>query len=85
MQKSVTVPAAQTTAVGRKLGGQIERLRNSVLQVQGKPIQINAIQASNATSAKAIHDARLKMKPYPFVVRKGNAVVNTSAGIWIGR
>ena len=61
--------------MGQKLGGKIERLTNSVLQVHGRPIQVNAITAAKASDARAIQTSLAKVKAYPFCVRKDRVVI----------
>lgn len=75
VESSVEIPAAQTKAIGQKLGGEIQRLSNSTIRVHGRSIQVNAITAVDESSAKAIHAALAKIKSYPFCTRKGNVVV----------
>jgi hypothetical protein len=75
LKSSVEASPEQTRAIGRKLGGDIEKLTNSSLLVHGRPIQINAITASDGRSAEAIHRALSRMKSYPFCMRKGRVVI----------
>ena len=39
VESSVEIPAAQTKAIGQKLGGEIQGLTNSALRVHGRSIQ----------------------------------------------
>ena len=75
VESSVEVATAQTEAIGRKLGGEIQRLTNSVIRVHGRVLQVNAITAVDEANAISIHAALGKIKPYPFSVRKGQVVV----------
>jgi len=76
LTSSTEVPAEQSRAIGEKLGGKIERVTNSYLQVYGRPIQVNALTAADEPNAKAIHAAISKMKSHPsFCVRKDRLVI----------
>ena len=75
LRKTTAVPAAQTEAISRKLGGQIERLTNSILVVQGRPIQVNAITARDTTDAQAIFSGLKKFKSPPFILRNDRVVI----------
>lgn len=75
VDKSTEVPAAQTDAIGKKLGGRITRLSNSVVRVHGRAIQVNVITAANESEAQAIHAGLTKIKAFPFCLRKDALVV----------
>ncbi|MAE62134.1 MAG: hypothetical protein CMJ49_12355 [Planctomycetaceae bacterium] len=75
LQSSDLIPPDQTKAIGRKLGGDITQLTNSILNVHGRTIQVNAITASDDAAAQAIHAAILKMKPYPYCLRTDHLVI----------
>ena len=75
VESSVEMPAAQTKAIGQKLGGEIQRLTNSVIRIHGRSIQVNAITAFDESNAEAIHAALAKIKSYPFCTRKGHVVI----------
>jgi len=75
VENSTAVPPAQAEAIGRKLGGRIERLTNSLLRVHGRPIQVNVITAADETAATAILATLSKVKSPPFCARKGPIVV----------
>jgi len=75
LQKRTEVGADQRKAFGQKLGGAIEDMNNSVLQVQGRPIQANVITAASAADAEAIWNSLLKIKGAAFCVRKDRVVV----------
>ena len=75
VESSVEIPAAQTKAIGQKLGGEIQGLTNSVIRVHGRSIQVNAITAVDKSNAKAIHAALTNVKSYPFCMRTGNVVI----------
>jgi len=75
VESSTEVPAAQTKAIGRKLGGKIQRLTNSLVRVHGRPIQVNVIEAVDERNAKAVHAGLSKTKTPPFCTRKGPLVV----------
>ncbi|MFO0219441.1 MAG: hypothetical protein ACK54I_08555 [Planctomycetota bacterium] len=73
VQNSVEVPADRANAIGERLGGQIERLTNSVIQVHGVPLKVNVISCADEAGAGAIY--RALAKPYPLSVRKGLMVM----------
>ncbi len=76
LDSTTVVPPAQTKAIGQKLGGELERLENSMIRVHGRPIQVNTITATDESSAKAIHAAIAKSKSHPaFCIRRGRVVV----------
>lgn len=75
VDSSTEVPAAQTKAIGQKLGGNIQRLTNSVVRVHGRPIQVNVITAVDEENAKTIHAALSKIKSLPFCLRKERLVI----------
>src|SRR5262245_52863484 len=75
LKSSEMAPAPQTKAIGQKLGGEIKRLSNSVVTVHGRAIKVNVITAANEASAKAIEQSLLKIKPYPFCLRKDLMVI----------
>jgi hypothetical protein len=75
VDSSKEVPTTQTKAIGQKLGGNIQRLTNSVVRVHGRPIQVNVIAAVDEANAMAIHSALSKIKSYPFCLRKEALVI----------
>ena len=75
VDSSTEVPAAQTKAIGQKLGGNIQRLTNSLVRVHGRPIQVNVIAAVDEGNAKSVHAALLKIKSHPYCTRKGPLVI----------
>lgn len=74
LENSAEVPAAQAQAIGNKLGGEIIRLTNSAIKVQGAKVKINVITAADESQAEAIEKSLLKIKPFPFCLRKGALV-----------
>ncbi len=75
LESSAEIPQAQAKSIGQKLGGEIQRLTNSILRVHGRRIQVNAITASDEANARDIHTALLKIKSPPFCLRKGRVVI----------
>ncbi len=75
LKSSMEVPAEQTKAIGKKLGGNLERLTNSVLQVHGQLIQVNVLTAVDEANATAIYRNLSNIKSFPFSIQKGNLVV----------
>jgi hypothetical protein len=76
LQKRIDIPAAQRDAFAQKLGGKIQEMNNSFLQVQGRPVQMNVIVAETDADAKAIWESILKIRKVPSsCVLKGRVVV----------
>ncbi|TWT98452.1 transglutaminase-like domain-containing protein [Stieleria varia] len=75
VSRSLAIPTDQAKMIGEKFGGNVNRLSNTVLRVHGRTIQVNAFTAVTAADADAIHSALLKLKPYPYCVKKGTTVV----------
>lgn len=75
LRSSVEIPLEQTKVIARKLGGNIKRITNSIIQVHGRRIQVNTVTAEDELNAQAIHAALSKMKTYPFCLRKRNVVI----------
>ncbi len=75
LEKSTAVPSGQIKAIAQKLGGDIERLSNSVVRVHGRRVQVNVITAVDESNAKAIQAALSKIKSYPFCLRTGEVVI----------
>lgn len=72
---SGVVPAAQTEAIGQKLGGKIDRLTNSVISIHGRRLQVNGITTRDAPSAQAIHAALRKIRPEPYCLLRDRLVI----------
>jgi hypothetical protein len=72
---SISAPDEHREAIARKLGGKIERLTNSNVRIQGKPIQVNVIMASDDTSAESIWTALNRIKKPPYLHRNGLRIV----------
>ena len=62
---SSAVPEQQVTTISQKLGGQIVRLTNTTLSVDGQSIQINTLVCATDEDAIKVRDALLR-------VHKGN-------------
>lgn len=73
VENSFVVPKAKSTEFSTKLGGEIDRVTNSKVQVHGRTIQVNCITAADEASAKRIHE---KIgKPFPFSFRRGLMII----------
>ena len=48
---STEIPRQQTKAIGRKFGGEIQRLTNSVIRLHGRSIQVNVITAADESAS----------------------------------
>ena len=79
VESSVEIPAAQTKAIGQKLGGEIQWLTNSVIRVHGRSIQVNAITAIDESNAEAIHAGLRRSSRIRSAREKGTSSSNTSA------
>jgi transglutaminase-like putative cysteine protease len=73
---SFTVPDDQTAAIGKKLGGSIRELTNTILSVDGRRLQVNIIRCGSVKDAEAIHKTLLDTKKLPALcLRLGERVV----------
>jgi hypothetical protein len=59
VQKSIVVPAGQRDAIGRRLGGRLVRLTNTVVAKHGQAVQINTVECATDQSAQRV-DAALR-------------------------
>ena len=75
LQSSAQLSDSKTKAIAQELGGDIDRLTNSQLRVQGRRIQINVVTAHTAQDAKKIHAALGANKPPPYCFQRGKLVV----------
>ena len=76
IKKSFTVPPDQTIAIGKKLGGQIKDLSNTIFSVEGQRFQVNIIECATPLATEKIHNSILKMKAHPsFCLKLDNTVV----------
>jgi hypothetical protein len=75
LKSSKALSTEDLKVIGERLGGKIERLTQSVLQVHGSPIQVNVITAADELNATAIHSAISRLKPDAFSVRKEHVVI----------
>lgn len=73
VQSSQELSREQTAGIARRLGGKIQRLTNSVIDVQGAPIKVNVIVAADKSSADAIHKSL--GKPFPLSLQKDLTLV----------
>ncbi len=65
VQKSFVASKKQTDAIGKKLGGEIARLSNTILVVENRKLQVNIFDCPTDADARRIRKAILKMKPNP--------------------
>jgi Transglutaminase-like superfamily len=76
VKKSIIIPRNQAAAIGRRLGAPIIKLSNNWMNVQGRSIQINIIEAKTERGAIKLHKVLSAMKSNPsFCIRKGNRVI----------
>jgi hypothetical protein len=76
LTKSDTMSKDQTDAIAKKLGTPLRRLSKTYLQVQGKPIQVNILEAKSITDAKKLHKTISATKGHPaFCLIQGKKVV----------
>jgi hypothetical protein len=60
VERSFRVPRDQRMAIGRKLGGRMVKLSNTVLSYQGKSLQVNVLDAASESAAERIYQSILK-------------------------
>lgn len=58
--QEVNLPEPQLAAAGRRLGGQLVRLANATLAVDGQRIQVNTVVCKTADDAAKVHEAILR-------------------------
>jgi len=76
IEKSFIVPRDQTASIGKKLGGRIKNLSNTIFSVQGQRFQVNVIECATPRAAEAIYNSILGMKGDPaFCLKYGDTVV----------
>jgi hypothetical protein len=76
VKSSSVVPKEQAAQIGEKLGGKIAEVRQTVLRVEGKTLQVNIVGCPTTRDAWAIYRALLKMKGNPaFSLYFGDTVV----------
>jgi len=74
--KSTVVSQEQTDAIGKKLGTPLKKLSNTYLQVQGRPVQVNILEARTPADAKKLHKTISAMKGHPaFCLIQGKKVI----------
>ncbi|UCG46714.1 MAG: transglutaminase domain-containing protein [Phycisphaerales bacterium] len=74
--ESFVAPRNQAAAIGKRLGGTISRLSNTILATGESRIQVNIIECPTEKDAVAIHKAILKVKGHPaFCLKIGKKVV----------
>jgi hypothetical protein len=69
------ISPGQTRSIGEKLGGEIERLTNSIIMVHGRQIQVNVLTAVDESNADALYSSLLQFNSHPFCVKKDRIVV----------
>jgi hypothetical protein len=65
----------QTDAIGKKLGGRIKNLSNTIFSVQGKRFQVNVFDCGTPEEAGKISNNILKMKADPAFCLQFNSLV----------
>jgi hypothetical protein len=76
IENSFIVPRDQTAAIGKKLGGRIKNLSNTIFSVEGKRFQVNVVECATPRAAEAIYNSILATKGDPaFCLRLDNMVV----------
>ena len=74
--KSDVIPRRQTDAIGKKLGTPLKQLSNTYLQIHGKPIQVNILEAKTRSAANTLHKTISAMKGHPaFCLVRGTKVI----------
>jgi len=76
LENSFIISQDQTSTIGKKLGGRINNLSNTIFLVNGRKFQVNVIDCVTADDAEKIHKRILEMKIDPaFCIILDNAVV----------
>ncbi len=75
VEDSFIASPEQTNAVGKKLGGQIKKLSNTIFTVQGKRFQVNVLDCTTPEEAGKINNNILKMKADPAFCLQFNSLV----------
>ena len=76
INKSFLLSQDQTLAIAQKLGASIERISNTYLVVQGRPIQVNLVDAQTDADAVRLHEVLSRMKSDPaFCLRRGKRII----------
>lgn len=77
VEKSFTASKAQTAAISRKLGGEIVRLSNTILSVQGYRLQVNVLHCQTSRDTEKVYGAVLQAHKgiTDYALKKGNLVV----------
>ncbi|MFA5239475.1 MAG: DUF3887 domain-containing protein [Phycisphaerae bacterium] len=81
IEKSFIASPDQTIDIGKKLGGQIKNLSNTIFSVQGQKFQVNIFECATPLAAEKIYNSILGMKGDPaFCQKYGNTVVEFVSG-----
>lgn len=75
VERHQRIAKEDVNAISKKLGGQVRNLTNSNLKVHGRQIQMNVITAVNPQEAERIESSLLKIKKFPFCIRRDNVVI----------
>lgn len=76
IEKSFIVPPDQTAAIGKKLGGPIKRLSNTIYSAHGQRVQVNVIECWTNPDAEDIHKNVLATKGDPaYALELGDTIV----------
>jgi len=76
LKKSFLAPEDQTAAIGKKLGGHIIKLSNTVLSVHGNELRVNTLNCPTPQDAENIQNSILAMKDHPaFCLLQNKSVV----------
>ncbi len=75
VEDSFIASPEQTDAVGKKLGGRIKKLSNTIFSVQGKRFQVNVFDCATPEEAEKINNNILKMKADPAFCLQFNSLV----------
>lgn len=81
VEKSFIAPRNETIAIGKKLGGRIENLSNTIFSVQGRKFQVNVVECATPRAAEAIYKSVLSTKGDPaFCLKYDNTVIEFVGG-----
>ncbi len=81
IENSFIISREETIAIGRKLGGRINNLSNTIFSVEGQRFQVNVVECATQRASEAIYSSILGMKDDPaFCLKINNTVVEFVGG-----
>jgi hypothetical protein len=81
VEQDTQAPALQAAEIGKKLGGEVVGLTNTVLSVDGQRLQVNQISCRTAADAERIYRTLRKSKGHPaLALRRETTVIEFVVG-----